>query len=408
MAHNGAVFRLGCWPNLVLHSEISLDKNTVTPPSVAGTPLRWLFWLIATAAWVAGMLMQLEWAAWAGGAALVVLAMGWQPSWLGRSAPHQVSASGRDGSGKLGAQDHAHTTALIEAATQLWSTHIQLAQTQMRDATDELLKGFISILDELDKITAHGDPSNTHALDHRANLLQVCEQELRALVRNFSRFVESRDKMLATVGRLDQVSGGLRGMAEDVAVIARQTNLLSLNATIEAARAGEAGRGFAVVAAEVRRLSAASGETGKRISDQVGDFGQQVHRTLAEAAERAEADRSLVSDSELTIGSVIERVNSTVTELNLHATELGTRSAVVRAHVEQMMISFQFQDRVQQILDQITQSMGSARERLAQGDRPDPDEWHALLSAGYTTEEQRSGQTGSGVAKADDNSATFF
>ena len=334
--------------------------------------------------------------------------MGWQPSWLRRYSSREASDAGLNALGNASTQDRAHTKALIDAATQLWSTHIQLAQTQMRDATDELLKGFISILDELDQITAHGDPSKSHALDHRANLLQVCEQELLGLVRNFSRFVESRDKMLATVSRLDQVSGGLRGMAEDVAVIARQTNLLSLNATIEAARAGEAGRGFAVVAAEVRRLSAASGETGKRISDQVGDFGQQVHRTLAEAAERAEADRSLVSDSELTIGSVIERVNATVTELNLHATELGTRSAVVRAHVEQMMISFQFQDRVQQILDQITQSMGSACERLAQGDRPDPDEWHALLSAGYTTEEQRSGQTGSGVAKADDNSATFF
>jgi methyl-accepting chemotaxis protein len=214
--------------------------------------------------------------------------------------------------------------------------------------------------------------------------------------------------MLATVSRLDQVSGGLRGMAEDVAVIARQTNLLSLNATIEAARAGEAGRGFAVVAAEVRRLSAASGETGKRIGDQVVDFGQQVQRTLAEAAERAQADRSLVSDSEGTIGSVVERVNTTVTELNLRATELGERSAVVRAHVEQMMISFQFQDRVQQILDQITQSMGAACARLAQGHRPDSEEWHALLSAGYTTEEQRSGHVELGAAKPDASSATFF
>ena len=385
-----------------------MDKRNVIHASGAAGKLRWLLWLVATVTWLVGMVLRLEEVAWSGGAALVLLAMAWRPSWFRRLRPRDVAGEGLHSQTSLAAQDSAQTTALIDAATKLWTQHIQLAQTQMRDATDELLQGFISILDELDKITAHGDPANTHALDHRANLLQVCEQELRALVQNFSRFVESRDKMLATVSRLDQVSGGLRGMAEDVAVIARQTNLLSLNATIEAARAGEAGRGFAVVAAEVRRLSAASGETGKRISDQVGDFGQQVHRTLAEAAERAEADRSLVSDSEGTIGSVIERVNATVTELNLHATELGTRSAVVRAHVEQMMISFQFQDRVQQILDQITQSMGAASERLAQGHRPDPDEWQALLSAGYTTEEQRSGQAGSNLAKAEASSATFF
>jgi methyl-accepting chemotaxis protein len=76
--------------------------------------------------------------------------------------------------------------------------------------------------------------------------------------------------------------------------------------------------------------------------------------------------------------------------------------------VEQMMVSFQFQDRVQQILDQITQSMGAACARLAQGHRPDSAEWHALLSAGYTTEEQRSGHVEAGTAKPDASSATFF
>lgn len=305
----------------------------------------------------------------------------------------------------------ARTTALIEDATRLWTTHIQSAQIQMREATDDLLKGFIAVLDELDKITAGDTPGHT-GMDNRAAMLQQCETELRTLVRHFDTFVESRDKMLATVSGLDQASNGLKGMAEDVAMIARQTNLLSLNATIEAARAGDAGRGFAVVAAEVRRLSSASGETGKRIGDRVGDFGRQVHLTLTEATARAETDRSLVSESEQTIGSVIERVNTTVTELNMRANELGAHGAIVRSHVEQMMVSFQFQDRVQQILDQITQSMTSATSRLNEavtlGHLPDAQEWHALLSAGYTTTEQREGRLGLSAAKQETSSATFF
>jgi methyl-accepting chemotaxis protein len=378
--------------------------------SATGAALKFVLPCIVFGAGVAGIIHGVSWLIWLSGTGLWLLSMGLASSLYRRLfAPQQDSGVGNDRNRGAGSSPD-RTTDLVEVATQLWTTHIQSAQIQMRDATDDLLKGFVSILDELDKITSDGHSPNAHALDNRAGMLQQCEQELLALVRNFSTFVESRDKMLATVGGLDQASTGLRGMAEDVAVIARQTNLLSLNATIEAARAGEAGRGFAVVAAEVRRLSAASGETGKRISDQVGDFGRQVHQTLAEASARAEVDRSLVSESERTIGSVIERVNATVTELNLRASELGAHGAMVRIHIEQMMVSFQFQDRVQQILDQITQSMGTASARLGeaagQGSLPDAQEWNALLSAGYTTNEQRSGR--GGPAKQDSSSATFF
>ena len=378
--------------------------------SVTGTALKYVLPCMVFGGGVAGLVLGISWLVWLSGTGLWLLAMGLASTLAnGLAAPQQAAGHGDDRARHAGAPN-AKTTDLVEAATQLWTTHIQSAQTQMRDATDELLKGFIAILDELDKITSDGHSPDARALDNRAGMLQQCEQELLALVRNFSTFVESRDKMLATVGGLDQASTGLRGMAEDVAVIARQTNLLSLNATIEAARAGEAGRGFAVVAAEVRRLSAASGETGKRIGDQVGDFGRQVHQTLAEASARAEVDRSLVSESERTIGSVIERVNATVTELNLRASELGAHGAMVRTHVEQMMVAFQFQDRVQQILDQITQSMSTASARLGeaagQGNLPDAQEWNALLSAGYTTDEQRSGR--GSAAKQESSSATFF
>ena len=356
-------------------------------------------------AWVAGMELDWPWLTWGGAVCLVALASGVLDGLLHPDTDRLAMARTRSDAGIQVAELLAH-------ATQTWMAHIVSVQRQMREATDELLQGFVSILDELDKITASGNSADQNSLDQRADMLQECEHELRALVRNFGTFIESRDKMLGTMGSLDRASVGLRSMAEDVGVIARQTNLLSLNAAIEAARAGPAGRGFAVVATEVRRLSSASADTGKRIHDQVRDFSVGVHQTLQEASARAEIDRSMVGDSERTIVSVIERVDGAVNELHSRATELGVRGEAVRGYVEQMMVAFQFQDRVQQILDQIANSMHAVTERLhetaTQGALPDLQAWKNLLSNGYTTEEQRSGLLPGSVAAPQTASATFF
>ena len=59
-------------------------------------------------------------------------------------------------------------------------------------------------------------------------------------------------------------------MAEVIAGIADQINLLSLNASIEAARAGEQGRGFAVVAGEIGKLAQETSQAVNKIKDTIG------------------------------------------------------------------------------------------------------------------------------------------
>lgn len=326
--------------------------------------------------------------------------------------------------GGVAARGSAASAASVELAARLdeagriWTAHLGTAQDQLRHATAELLEGFTQILHQLDAVietgaAAPGAALVANALDQRAAVLEHCETQLRGLLQNFHGFVQSRDEVMQSVRLLAEESASLGGMAEDVAKIARQTNLLSLNAAIEAARAGPSGRGFAVVATEVRRLSTESGDTGRRIGEHVRDFGKRMRTALSNAAEHTEHDAGVIRASEQTINQVVEQVDTAVSQLNERAAELSARGEAVRAQVEQLMIAFQFQDRVHQIMDQVNSSIASAvarlQQSLAEGTVPGAEEWAALLSAGYTTQEQRCASSGDAPAAApSSNDTTFF
>ncbi len=307
----------------------------------------------------------------------------------------------------------------LQDAANIWTSHIQLAQRQMQDATVQLLGGFAEVLTQLDEVTGVDIPGSSPCaqegqLESRAALLEQCESRLRGLIDNFQVFVQSREEVMQSVRTLASSSSGLREMAEDVAKLARQTNLLSVNAAIEAARAGPGGRGFAVVATEVRRLSGESGRTGRNIEEQVNALGQRMQLTLRDAAVHVERDRSVIQASEQTINQVVEQVDHTVLQLHHRAKDLAARGELIKTQVQQLMIAFQFQDRVQQILSQVDASIADSVQHLQaawlQGVAPTAQDWSARLARGYTTLEQHQATPAPAahVATAAAPQTTFF
>ena len=139
-----------------------------------------------------------------------------------------------------------------------------------------------------------------------------------------------------------------------------------------------------------------------------------MQTALDQAAQHNEHDAKVIHESEATIHRVVGQVDEAVGALNQRAAELSERGSLVKAQVEQLMVAFQFQDRVHQIVDQVNGSIHSAVARLSealpQGQPPAADEWQALLSAGYTTDEQRAIASGAAPKTAPQatTETTFF
>ncbi|MCR5746427.1 MAG: methyl-accepting chemotaxis protein, partial [Lachnospiraceae bacterium] len=122
------------------------------------------------------------------------------------------------------------------AATQEVSASVQ----EVNDAVEGLAKETIETKKQVAEITER-------ALDIQKKNQAAHDSAIAVTNERRAELIEANEKA--------KVVSEISTLADAIAAIASQIDLLSLNASIEAARAGEAGRGFAVVASEINNLA---------------------------------------------------------------------------------------------------------------------------------------------------------
>ena len=289
------------------------------------------------------------------------------------------------------------------------SKQIETARAQTEAAIIQLTNRFANLNDRLAVAinvseTAGGSNSNNTML----SVFDSSRTSLNSLVDALRRSARVREGMQASIDGLAAYTKDLQQMAKSVEDIASQTNLLALNAAIEAARAGESGRGFAVVADEVRNLSQQSGQTGVKIAGMVSKISQSMAAAVEQMNAAAEKEDQAEKESEKTIQHVMHNLEEVTSGLGDSLDTLRMESIGIRAEIEDILISLQFQDRTSQILSQVRDALMAFDELLGQdqslrenGELPDPIDITVVtdrLRQGLVTDEQRKNLNMDGAA----------
>jgi methyl-accepting chemotaxis protein len=294
-------------------------------------------------------------------------------------------------------------TSLSNAALQsvpIWARQIDTARRQTEDAIVALTARFAGTVSRLDKMLAGQD--NRGSSQQAKEATRDNESDLTLVVDALKAIQQSRDELATEIRMLAGYTDELRKMASDVESIAFQTNMLALNAAIEAAHAGTAGLGFAVVAHEVRNLSTAARDTGKRITQKVGAVSDALMKIGASSERLTERDEKAVKTSEERIQSVLGRFAANAARLEHVAEESRTQSAQIKSEIGDALVQLQFQDRVGQILAQVVATMNGV------GTAKGAQEHMQNMMRSYTTEEQRRNHQGLATTDVSPQDVTFF
>jgi methyl-accepting chemotaxis protein len=327
-----------------------------------------------------------SWVAWLGVVAVAVVslvAVGWLALQL-RAARTALVLAGQAATTQ---PDQQALALLLHDVLPAWRYQVDLVKTQTEAAVVQLTTSFAKVLEQFDLAGIGGGARRDAKAGSTISLLTLCERELQPVVLSLTSVIEGKDVLLNNIRTLAQQTIELQSMSEEVRSIAAQTNLLALNAAIEAARAGESGRGFAVVASEVRMLSQRSADTGKRISDRVGQIAAIMKSTTTVAEEATVQDKNAVSLS----GDLVEHVLGHVRKLGASADSMHEHGMVVRGEVENLLMAMQFQDRVSQILAGMDNNVERMQQALALLDSqalPSAREWlDAMNQNSYMTDQ---------------------
>ncbi|MDH5718468.1 MAG: methyl-accepting chemotaxis protein [Spirochaetia bacterium] len=289
---------------------------------------------------------------------------------------------------------------LLEKVMPIWAKHIESSQQQTENAITALTMRFQGMVHILDK-ALHASEDAVSIVQGRTereskDVYQQSKQAFKEELKHLKQEQKVIKKMIQQFRGLGMTVAELRDMALDIEKVAEKTRLLALNASIEAARSGEAGKGFAVVAEGVSNLSELSANTSKNMSEKILAISDDMNEALDTAELAAKQNYASSRSSKNMLRENLIRLRQMMTALNDLESILNNESRQIKSEINDVIVFFQFSDRVSQILNHVHDNMKEfyfhlmrIEEFESSKEILDFKRWIDNMMKTYTTEEQR-------------------
>jgi methyl-accepting chemotaxis protein len=277
---------------------------------------------------------------------------------------------GSDSSMAVGQQFVDEVLSTCDQAFEIWEKQLNHVRSDSQSEVDGIATRFATIMSRVESAVALFRENvfpPTNATDgHSRSLANQIGNELKSVTTSLQSILGSKSEVVDQIQSMTSFTDALTEMANDISVIASQTDLLALNAAIEAARAGDKGRGFAVVADEVRRLATNASESGVKIVSNSAIIKSKVQESLQQVEQKAAEESGLVENADLVINRVIATYERTEDKLDISASVLMGINKEISEDINEALVALQFQDRNSQILDNLTRNLGRFKNHLGE------------------------------------------
>lgn len=316
-----------------------------------------------------------------------------------------------------------HLESIPRKVFPIWSRQIETSRAQTEQSIIALTGRFSGMNNRLNQVINDSQKGINGFSDGSGmvELFRESHESLQKVIGSLEAALREEEKLLNQLREVASQAEQLDSMAAGVGQIADQINLLALNAAIEAARAGDYGRGFAVVAHEVRQLASQSSKTGENIRSKVDTITASMHDALAVAEKYSLSSKENTQSGKDTIESVFSRLQETITTLQEDSEGLRSTGDGIRNEISEVLISFQFQDRVSQILTHVIEDFDKITHQIEtysqqrNGDGViiplDLDSLVGEIEENYSTDEERENHGNDSAVVSTSGSAselTFF